>query len=280
MHMHISAAILHLQQALTTVSLTPQLDAEVLLAHVLQKDRSWLHAYGNEELQRSSLHAFEELIKRRAAGEPIAYLVGYKEFYGRNFIVSPSVLVPRPESESFLALIKDLVKTPAPEGIHHVLDMGTGSGCLAITVKLEHPKLYVSATDISSTALAIAAHNALTHGCAITFKKQSLLAGDKEGYDLIVANLPYVPIGMQHASIAHEPTEALYSGADGLDHYKKLFVQLAHKHIRYVMTESLLEQHEEVKKLASDAHYVLQKTEGLVQLFVKNTDIHELLEKR
>ena len=96
----------------STASTTASLDAEVLLAHVLQKDRSWLHAHAEDDVLKNDVTTFETMQKRRIAGEPVAYIIGFKEFYGRNFSVSPAVLVPRPESESFLELLKELVKIP------------------------------------------------------------------------------------------------------------------------------------------------------------------------
>jgi len=157
------------------------------------------------------------------------------------------------------------------ERVHNLLDMGTGSGNLAITVKLEYPDMYVTATDTSDNALKIAAQNSLRHQAAVTFKEQNLLAHDKEGYDVILANLPYVPTGPEpDQSIAMEPVEALFSGFDGLDHYRMLFAQLEPKHIRFVMIESLLTQHAAVEVLAEEANYKLTQSEGLVQLFTKN----------
>jgi release factor glutamine methyltransferase len=259
---------------LSGISSTPKLDTEIVLAHVLQKDRSWLHAHGDEAVSEDAQQRFLELIQRRKNGEPIAYILGYKEFYGRAFTVTHDVLSPRPESESFIALLAELRRT---EKLHTAIDIGTGSGCIAITCKLAFPDMYITATDTSRQALAIAAKNALQHEAAITYREQNLLVGDKEGYDIVLANLPYVPTNMQHPSIAHEPSEALYSGTDGMDHYKRLWQQLAKKHIYFVMTESLTSQHTENARLAAAADYRLVKTDGLVQLFAKTTTARDLL---
>jgi len=155
--------------------------------------------------------------------------------------------------------------------LHQVLDMGTGSGCLAVTVKLENPSLKVFATDISKKALTVAEQNARKHEVEIRFKVQSLLDGDEIRYDIILANLPYVPEDMKHISIQKEPREALYSGIDGLDHYRRLFNQLESKRvkIKYILTESLIKQHAEVENLATVTGYILKDTSGLVQLFMK-----------
>lgn len=282
-----------LQQAtemLLPYSPTPLLDASVLLAYCLQKDKTWLVTHEDDEVNMQITKQCMTYINRRQEGEPVAYIVGYKEFYGHNFMVSPEVLVPRPESESFLVLLNELMRRRnsdmdekqqtmtniATKGlnsrtgfIHSILDMGTGSGCLAISTKLAHPSLHVFASDVSTKALAVAAKNSLALHAPVTFKKQSLLTGDKEWYDAILANLPYVPTTINNPSTAHEPKQALFSGLDGLDHYRRLFKQLALKHIRYVMTESLVFQHAAVSKLAQTAGYTIKTTEGLVQLFQK-----------
>jgi release factor glutamine methyltransferase len=249
---------------------TPRLDAEVLLCHVLGKNKAWLLAHDDAVLTDAQIKKYSEAIARRAAGEPLAYIVGSKEFYGRDFVVNKHVLVPRPESESFIELLKELKNDTTIDGfLHTVIDIGTGSGCLAITTKLEFPDTFVTATDTSSAALKVAIANALRYETPVVFKKQSLLTGDKQGYDVILANLPYVPEAMQDPSIMHEPTKALFSGADGLDHYRALFSQLSYKHIRFVLVESLQLQHKAVILLAKAASYELVKTDGLVQAFRK-----------
>jgi len=268
--MNILSALEFTKNKLENRSLSSSLDSEVLLSNILSKDRSWLHAHRDHTLQRSDLCKLEEQVARRVAGEPIAYIIGKKEFYGRDFVVNKDVLVPRPETESFIELLVGLKNDKTVLGfLHQVLDMGTGSGCLAITAKKEFPNMPVTATDISQGALKTAIANANKHGVSVVFKKQSLLIGDKQGYDVIMANLPYVPDVMQDKSILAEPAEALFSGGDGLNHYRKLFEQLEPKHIRFVMTESLLSQHDGVEELAGQANYDLIKTNGLVQLFTK-----------
>lgn len=268
--MNIETFLQRSEDLLKNTSSSARLDSEVLLSNILAKDRSWVHSHPELVLQGSILRKLDEMVERRIAGEPVAYILGYKEFYGRDFIVNKDVLVPRPESESFIELLRELKVDKSVLGfLHQVLDMGMGSGCLAITAKLEFPDLLVTATDTSLPALKIAIDNANKHSVSIVFKKQSLLTGDKQGYDVVMANLPYVPESMQDKSIMHEPRQALFSGNDGLDHYRKLFEQLEPKHIRFVMIESLLKQHKQVDKLANGASYTLVKTNGLVQLFAK-----------
>ena len=267
--MDVGAILKKTELLLKPTSTSVRLDSELLLSHLLQKDRSWVHTHPEHILQRSDLCKLDEMVERRVSGESIAYILGYKEFYGRNFIVNSDVLVPRPESESFIEMLGDLAKVRPPQGIHNVLDMGTGSGCLAVTTKLEYPHLNVFASDISKAALQVAIKNSQEYKVPITFKIQSLLNNDKQGYDVIIANLPYVPESMKDKSIMSEPPEALFSGSDGLKHYTRLFEQLEPKHIRYVLLESLLLQHDSISKLAIESGYKLTRTDGLVQLFTK-----------
>lgn len=247
-----------------------KLDAEVLLSDILDHDRTWIHAHPEFILQRSDLRILDKQIERRMTYEPLAYIRGFQEFYGRDFIVTNDVHVPRPESESFIELLKPPMIIKPPKGIHNVLDMGTGSGILAITAKLEFPHLNLFATDTNKETLKIAIENAQKLNATVRFKMQSLLEGDKEGYDVILANLPYVPQSMQDISIMKEPKEALFSGTDGLEHYRKLFEKLKPKHIRYLMSESLESQHNNLAGLAKDAGYKLVETNGLVQLFKRD----------
>ena len=263
--MFLSGAIQTLKNASVP---TPALDAEVLAADILNVDRSWLHAHSEDELTTKQAKLLLNRVKRRAKHEPIAYIIGRKEFYGREFIVNPDVLVPRPESESIIELLR-ILSHHSPHKVNKVLDIGTGSGCIAISSKLEFPSLDVYATDISNKALQTAKINAKNLNANIKFKRQVLLVEDNNDYDIILANLPYVPEFMQNKSIMHEPREALYGGTDGMNHYRKLFKQLERKKVRYIMTESLISQHREIEKLAKLSNYNLSKTDGLVQLFTK-----------
>ncbi len=166
------------------------------------------------------------LLLQRTQRQPIAYLTGRRDFYGRSFLVNEQVLVPRPESEVILAILDELAQD------HHlrtVLDVGTGSGCLAISVKLTHPDLAVSACDISESALPVARLNAtrlLPSGQQIKFYQSDLLSDLPVGsrFDLIVANLPYLSPGQDDLSpeLAYEPAIALYADDDGLSLIKQL----------------------------------------------------------
>ena len=193
-------------------------DARALLTHLLRRDAAYLIAHGGEELEAGTRDAFELLIARRAAGEPVAYITGHREFYGLDFRVTPAVLIPRPETE----LLVDLVLERLPPGVAaDVLDLGTGSGCVAITVARQRPHARVVAVDMSRAALALAQENAETHAVAnVEFRLSnwfSRLAGDS--FLVIVANPPYVAVGDPHLAqgdLRHEPAEALVAQEEGL----------------------------------------------------------------
>ncbi|NBS95557.1 MAG: peptide chain release factor N(5)-glutamine methyltransferase [Betaproteobacteria bacterium] len=214
-----------------------RLDAQVLLGHVLGRDRTWLIAHGDEPLPQASRDRYARLLRRREAGEPIAYLVGHREFFGHRFAVGPMVLIPRPETE----LLVELALEALPEGAH-VLELATGSGAIAISMALARPDLAVLATDISLTALAVAQCNARELGATIDFAAgdwyealepriavlpdpigsapPSRTAADHGRFDRIVANPPYIAQQdphLQRGDLRFEPPGALASGADGLD---------------------------------------------------------------
>jgi release factor glutamine methyltransferase len=249
---------------LASISQSPRLDAELLLAFVLKKDRSWVLAHSSDIVDEPDNRLYERLLARRISGEPIAYITEQKEFFGRVFSVNQYVLVPRPESESFISLLNEITTEPST---NRLIDIGTGSGILAITAKLEYPHLSVTATDIDPMALSVALQNATVLKADVLFKEQDLLTDDNTIYDVVLANLPYVPEDMQEKSILYEPKVALFSGEDGLNHYRILFSQLRAPH--FVLTESLISQHTKLQTIAKDAGYTLAETEGLVQLYAK-----------
>lgn len=198
-----------------------RLDAELILIDFLKvSDRSYLAAHGDEILDDTTV--IDSRAARRASGEPLAYILGYREFYGRHFFVTPDVLIPRPETEDIIEIAKDL----KPE---RILDIGTGSGCIAITLALELPNTPVSAIDISDDALRIAQKNAAHHDAKIDFHKSNLLDNyQPEPETLIIANLPYVDNSwnwLDHKTLDHEPSLALYAEQDGLELIYKLIDQ-------------------------------------------------------
>lgn len=195
-----------------------RLEIRVLLGHALGVNRAWLIAHEHDELPAALLEKYEALLARRLNGEPVAYILGEKEFFGRSFKVGPAVLVPRPETELLVELA--LEKLPADKAAR-VLDLGTGSGCIAITLALERPGCGVIAVDYSAAALAVAKQNAVHLGAKLGFYQGNwyqALPQDIGRFDLIVSNPPYVAEGDPHlTALAHEPASALASGADGLD---------------------------------------------------------------
>ncbi len=246
---------------------SPRRDCLVLVEDLLGKDRSWVTAHAESELTKDQSTKLESQLIRRIKREPLAYIRKKAWFYKRFFYVDPNVMIPRPESESFIEILKEI----KPSGI---LDIGTGSGCLAITAKLELPKTKVIASDISEKALKIAAKNAKNHKVEINFKHGSLLENIRMMPETIIANLPYVPDGLVTSpEINYEPKTALFSGKDGLDQYRELWRQIRRgpKKPGYVLVESLDYQHEDMVSLAENSGYRLVKTEILVQLFQLRT---------
>jgi release factor glutamine methyltransferase len=203
-----------------------RLDAQLLLLHVLGRDageRAWLLAHDGDPLEPAARQSFEQLCARRAAGEPLAYLVGHKEFFGLRLQVDARVLVPRPDTETLvdwaLALLDgELRDSPAPA----LLDLGTGSGAIALALKNGCPRAQVWAGERSADALAVAQGNATRLGLHVRFIDgdwwQALdRASDAPAFDLVVSNPPYIAAGDPHlAALAHEPLDALVAADDGL----------------------------------------------------------------
>jgi release factor glutamine methyltransferase len=200
---------------------SPRLDAEVLLAKVLSWERVQLYTHYEEEVAEAPRGEFRALVRRRSEGTPVAYLVGRKEFYSLCLAVSPAVLIPRPDSE--FVVVEFLQLTRATEGPRGV-DVGTGSGCLALACAQHHKTARFVAIDNSPEALAVAAANARTHGLAdrIEFRLGDLLApvAGEESFDVILANPPYIPTseiaGLEPGVRDYEPRGALDGGPDGL----------------------------------------------------------------
>jgi release factor glutamine methyltransferase len=208
--------------ALESCGLVP-LDAQVLLAHVLGKDRAWLRAHAAETLVAAHAEHFFALAKRRRAGEPVAYLTGVREFWGLPIAVSPTVLIPRPETEALVEVA--LARLPADRDAR-VLDLGTGSGAIALALAHERPRAHVLATDAATAALDLARANARRLQIGNVDFVQSdwydalPLDRHRASFDLIVANPPYVAAADPHLAdgdVRFEPRPALTPGGDGLD---------------------------------------------------------------
>lgn len=199
-----------------------RLDAQWLLEHLLQRSRTWLLAHDDAALPAPAAAAWPALLARRAGGEPLAYVVGEREFCGLQLAVSAAVLVPRPETEDLVRWALQLAPT-LPAG--PLADLGTGSGAIAIALQRALPAAEIWATDASDAALVIARANAARHGTALHFAQGSWWHALPPGrpFSLVVSNPPYIAEGDPHlAALGHEPQQALTSGADGLDAIREL----------------------------------------------------------
>lgn len=208
-------------RARLATSPSARLDAELLLADTLSRPRTWLHAWPEAELEPDTIEGFDQRIARRAVGEPIAYLLGEREFWSLPFKVSPDVLIPRPETEGLVRAALDHLRGNATAE-PRVLDLGTGSGCVAVALAHEHPDARVTAVEAAGSALALARANAARHGIVnIEFLEGSWFAplGTRR-FDVIVSNPPYIATNDPHLAagdVRFEPLDALDGGPDGLD---------------------------------------------------------------
>ena len=193
-------------------------DAQVLLGHVLGVSRAWLVAHDGDEVDGARADSFRKLVLLRHDGDPVAYLLGKREFHGLDFRVTPDVLIPRPETETLVDA--GLEKLDAMPG-RKVLDLGTGSGCVAVSIAHERPAAQVTAIDLSADALDVARSNATALGQKVEFLQGRWFAPlAQRRFDLIVSNPPYVAAGdphLHHGDLRFEPTAALISGPDGLN---------------------------------------------------------------
>ena len=207
---------------LAAASDSPRLDAELLLCHSINLPRSYLFAHPEDVLDNTTFDRFDALLRRRLDGEPMAYIMGSKEFWSHELLVSPATLVPRPETE----LLVDLALREIPRKAEwQILDLGTGSGAIAVALAAERLMCQITAVDISEAALAIARENARQLELSnITFAHGSWSAPVRDRqFDLIVSNPPYVRAGDPAlTNLRHEPVEALAAGADGLDAIRAL----------------------------------------------------------
>ncbi|MBP7018314.1 peptide chain release factor N(5)-glutamine methyltransferase, partial [Candidatus Saccharibacteria bacterium] len=245
-----------------------RLDTLILLEKTLDKDRSWILASQDEyELSKTQSERLESLVNRRLKQEPLAYITGICGFYGLELIVDESTLIPRPETET---IISQVIKLAPNFGTIH--DVGTGSGAIAIAIKHERKDLIISASDISQAALDIAQKNVSKYSLDdIRLFKTNLMNGINDKFDIITANLPYIPENRDLSStpVAFEPSNALYSGKDGLDHYRELFPEIGSrlKSGGYLIIEAEPDQHRALITLAEQNGLSLKETIGLVLSF-------------
>lgn len=228
------------------------LDAQTLLAHALGKDRTYLIINFTESLTENLLATYQSLLDRRAAGEPLQYIVGKQEFYGLEFEVTPAVLIPRPETE---LIVEETIRLAENLSEPIIVDVGTGSGCIAVTLARELETARVIATDISAAALQVARRNAEKHGLSdrVQFLETDLLNGVASKADCILSNPPYIaPLELQSLQREvrdWEPHTALTDNADGLQFYRRLLAD-APAHLKengYLILEMGYKQAETIK---------------------------------
>ena len=247
---------------------TARLDALVLAEDATGHDRAYLLAHPNISVKDPIFHKLEAQIERRMKHEPLAYIRGKTEFYGREFMVDERVLEPRPESETIIDLLKSV-----KDRIFQVVDVGTGSGALAVTAKLELPKAEVIAIDLDSKCIQVAKQNAKKHQVDIEFMRGSLLepftALSPEPLTLL-CNLPYVPDNFTiNPAAMREPKIAIFGGPDGLDLYRQLFKQIKDLklQVKYILTESMPPQHSQLEEIAEKNGYKQIKEDDFIQVF-------------
>jgi release factor glutamine methyltransferase len=201
---------------------SPRLNAEVILAHCLSVDKTYLYTHDERALADAEFQKIEEALYERISGVPVQYIVGRQEFYGRYFTVNPDVLIPRPETEYIVEAVLDL----HPGSGSCIIDVGTGSGCIGLTLALELPRASVTITDISYQALLTAKTNAVQLGAKVSIVCMDLLDAAGGPFDIVVSNPPYVSRGetsrLQIEVREHEPHVALFGEEDGLAAYRKL----------------------------------------------------------
>lgn len=248
------------QKKLGNTSDSAQLDAEVLLAYSLDRSRTWLRTWPETALSPEQEEQFNQLISRRQAGEPIAYLTGEREFWDMSLVVSNATLIPRPETERLVELVLEKI----PKEAHwQIADLGTGSGAIALALARERPHCHVFATDVSEDALSVAKNNARKHSISnATFLQGSWLEplADQQ-FELIVSNPPYVHPDDPHLSqgdLRFEPRQALQSSPDGLSDIR-IIVEMARKHLTspgWLLLEHGYDQGPAVKSLLEEWGYV------------------------
>lgn len=251
-----------------------RLDAELILGHTLRRPRTYLHAHKDELLDDRQEDIANARIALRLDRTPVAYIIGHKEFYGRRFKTTPAALIPRPESESMVELLKSIMPTTLPliKDTKKLIDVGTGTGCLGITAKLEWPELDVTLSDISQHALRLAQQNAELLDANVRVHKGDLLHGYTMPLDIILANLPYVDRSWDVSPEVHaEPDIALYANDNGLTLINQLVAQSAHLLTPggSLILESDERQHAQIIQEATRQGFAHASTEGLAQLFTK-----------
>ena len=274
--MTISEWITQATDTLKTVGIaSARLDSEIILAHTLKKARTYLHAHNDQTLDPREREIADARLALREDRTPVAYIIGHKEFYGRLFKVTPSTLIPRPESETIITLLGELL--PSSHSLIHesakrLVDVGTGSGCLGITAKLEFPELDVTLLDISNHALNVAAKNARLLKADVTLLRSNLLSEYAFAPDIVLANLPYVdPSWGRSPETEFEPQEALFASDDGLYLIKALIDEMSVRTERgcLVFLEADPRQHRAVIHHAKSHGFLLRESRDFIVVIEK-----------
>lgn len=259
-HAHIKTA----STLLSNSSESPLLDAEVLLCFVLQKQRSYLRAWPEQNLSVQQSTHFKTLIQQRALGKPVAYITGSREFWSKEFITTPDVLIPRPDTELLIELTLDLINQ---HKARKLLDLGTGSGAIAIILAIEHPEVDILACDNSLAALNIALQNAQAHHINnIQFQLSNWFENiTQQQFDIIVSNPPYIAASdphLQQGDVRFEPQHALVADNQGLKDIE-IIANQSQAHLLkggYLLVEHGYKQQQEVQQIFSDQQYKNIKT--------------------
>ena len=239
-----------------------RLDSELILAHTLRKTRSYLHAHPEEALTARSIEIADARLALRLERVPVAYIIGHKEFYGRQFAVNTATLIPRPESESLIELLKQVMprNTSLLNEELRLVDVGTGSGILGITAKLLYPELTVTLTDVSRHALKVAEKNAATLQADVSILQSDLLSDYPFTANIIIANLPYVdPEWERSPETDHEPAGALFAHNNGKALIFELLIQTRRALVNggSLILEADPEQHDDIIKEAQKYGFLL-----------------------
>jgi release factor glutamine methyltransferase len=246
---------------------TARLDALVLLEDALGVERAQLLAHHDMEIPADVQNVLKEQVARRLTHEPLAYVRGKTEFYGREFALTNAVLEPRPESETMIELLLKRSDLPVEP---RIADVGTGSGALGITAKLELPETGVELLEVDDKAIEVAKTNVIKFTSGIRVHKTDLLDGSSGNYDVLLCNLPYVPDEHTiNAAALHEPAIAIFGGPDGLDLYRKLFEQVSklQKKPLLILCESLPPQHTTLKAIGESHGYSQDAEDDFIQAF-------------
>jgi release factor glutamine methyltransferase len=242
------------------------LDAEIILAHAFERDRIYLHTHPEQIISVPQLQIANYGLKERLQRIPIAYIIGHKEFYGREFITTPAVLIPRPESEAVIELLGQILQPMANQQQSiKLIDVGTGSGCLGITAKLEFSNLGVTLADISQIALDIAQKNAIRLSAEVNIIQSDLLQNCIEKPDIIIANLPYVDHNWERSiETNYEPDLALFADNHGLELIERLITQADRLFLQsgHIIIEADPTQHESLIEFASKKSFYVTNRIG------------------